>query len=118
MKGSLWLNHGQPGGVSSEGSKGPLKILRLRLGAFPIVEFSRLYWEGPQDWGQEDALSSYCTRAGGLEINISESSNFFGHLHDPSSARGLEMDGRARYHGGIKGATNKSGDGRRYFQCC
>lgn len=113
---------GQPGGVSSEESKGPLKILRLRLWAFPIVAFSRLYWEGPQDWGQEEAFSSYCTRAGGLEINISESSNFFGHLHDPSPARGLEMDGlevwQARYHGGIKGATNKSGDNRRYFQCC
>lgn len=87
-----------------------------------MVAFSRLHWKGPQDWGQEDALSSYCTRAGGLEINIAESSNFFGHLHDLSPARGLEMDElevwRAPYYGGIKGETNKSGDSRRYCHCC
>lgn len=56
---------------------------------------------GAQAWGQEDALSGCCTWAGGLEINISESSNFFGHLHDPSPVRGLEMDGLAA--GGVAG---------------
>lgn len=30
---------------------------------------------------------------------------------------GLEV-WRAQYHRGIKGAANKSGDSRRYFQCC
>lgn len=44
-------------------------------------------------------------------MNISESTNFCGRLHEPSPTRVLTNDGLemrlAQYHGGIKEATNK-----------
>lgn len=50
--------------------------------------------------------------AGGLQISISESTNFCDHLHDPSPTRALKMDGLnmwlAYYGGGITEATRKS----------
>lgn len=49
---------------------------------------------------------------GGLEINLSESTNFRGHLQDPSPTKALEMDELERwpghYHGECKEAPNKT----------